>query len=270
MKKLLLALCVCPFLLSGCGLGMAAGAGAAVGTAAVSEGGIGGTAKDIAIQAQINELWFSHDIEMFRKLDLTVNQGRVLITGIVQDPEHRVEAVRLAWQPSGVTQVINEIRVAEEGGGVMGFARDTWITTQIRTKITFDRDILSINYNIETVQGTVYLMGVAQSQRELNRVIETARTVADVKQVVSYVKVRGDAIESSGTDYNSAPVMQGAGASAPSQPQGYSNEPAAAAPYDDGGNYGQSYYGSGQPDSLNSEATAAPVRLEPVQAEPIY
>lgn len=268
MKKLTLAvLCICPLLLSGCGLGMAAGAGAAVGTAAVSEGGIGGTAKDIAIQAQINELWFSHDVEMFRKLDLTINQGRVLITGIVQDPEHRVEAVRLAWQPSGVKQVINEIRVADEGEGIMGYARDTWITTQLRTKITFDRDILSINYNIDTVQGTVYLMGVAQSQRELNRVIETARTVPDVKQVVSYVKVRGDSIESSGGDYQAAPAGQTGiyDTAAPPQPQAYDNAPGAA--YDDGGNYGQSYYGGQQPDSLGSEATGAPVRLEPVQAE---
>ena len=52
----------------------------------------------------------------FTKLNLTVNQGRVLITGIVQNPDDRVEAVRLAWQVEGVTQVINEIRVAESDG----------------------------------------------------------------------------------------------------------------------------------------------------------
>ncbi|MDB2683197.1 BON domain-containing protein, partial [Alphaproteobacteria bacterium] len=55
----------------------------------------------------------SESVDMFTKLDLTVNQGRVLITGVVQDPAHRVEAVRLAWKPTGVQQVINEIRVAE-------------------------------------------------------------------------------------------------------------------------------------------------------------
>lgn len=256
MKKLALALCICPLLLSGCGLGLAAGAGAAVGTAAMSEGGLSGTAKDFSIQAQINDLWFRHDVEMFRKLDLTVNQGRVLITGVVQDPEHRVEAVRLAWQPAGVKQVINEIRVADEGGGVTGFARDTWIATQLRTKITFDKNVLSINYNIDVVQGTVYLMGVAQSQAELNRVIETARTIPDVKQVVSYVKVRGDAIEDS-TSANSQPA-QGAEIRQPYSAAGDSYNPRDA----------QSYYGSQAPDPLyDGEATGAPVALQPVQAE---
>ena len=55
----------------------------------------------------------------------------------------------------------------------------------------FDRDIQSVNYTIDTVQGMVYLMGVAQNQAELNRVVERARTIPDVKQVVSYVKLAG-------------------------------------------------------------------------------
>ena len=181
--------------LSSC-TGILVGAAATTGVAAASEGGLSGAASDAAIQIKINDLWFRHDIEMFRKLDLTINQGRVLITGLVQNPEHRVEAVRLAWQPEGVKQVINEIRIAE-GEGLAGYAKDAWITTRLRTAITLDRDILSINYSIDTVQGTVYLMGVAQSRLELNRVVETARTISGVKQVVSYVKLAGEGIPDS-------------------------------------------------------------------------
>ena len=88
-------------------VGVATGLGAAGGIAAAQEGGLSRAAKDAQIQVQINNLWFQYDVDTFRKLDMTVNQGRVLITGVVQDPEHRVEAVRLAWQPSGVKQVIN-------------------------------------------------------------------------------------------------------------------------------------------------------------------
>ena len=170
--------------------GLLVGAGASTGIAAAQEGGISRAASDARIQLEINELWFRYDVETFRKLDLTINQGRVLITGVVQDPEHRVEAVRLAWQPKGVKQVINEIRVADSEG-LVGFAKDTWITTRLRTALTFDRSVLSINYSIDTVQGTVYLMGFAQSREELNRVIETARTINGVNGVVSYVKFVG-------------------------------------------------------------------------------
>lgn len=189
MKNWLLLIAVSPLLLTGCA-GMLVGAGATAGVAAAQEGGVKRAWSDAQIQAQINKLWFEYDVDTFAKLDLTVNQGRVLITGVVQNPEARVEAVRLAWQPKGVKQVINEIRVAKSGG-VTGFARDTWITSRLRTAITFDRNIQSINYSIDTVQGTVYLMGSAQNQQELNRVIEAARTIPDVKQVVSYVKLLG-------------------------------------------------------------------------------
>lgn len=170
-------------------LGVATGAGATAGVAASQEGGIRRAVADARIQAQINDLWFKYDLKTFSKLDLTVNQGRVLITGVVQDPEKRVEAVRLAWQPAGVKQVINEVQVAESTG-ITGFARDVWVTTRLRTELTLDKYVQSINYSIDTVQGTIYLMGIAQDQAELNRVIERARTIPDVKRVVSYVRMR--------------------------------------------------------------------------------
>ena len=164
--------------------------GAATGVAASQEGGLSGAWSDTKIQMQINDLWFRYDVNTFTKLDLTVSQGRVLITGVVQDPEHRVEAVRLAWQPDDVRQVINEIRVAESTG-IVGYAKDVWITTRLRTAITLDKKVTSINYSIDTVQGVVYLMGFAQNQAELDHVTGIARTINGVNQVVSYVKIMG-------------------------------------------------------------------------------
>lgn len=179
------------FALQGCtAIGVATGLSASAGVAAVQEGGLGRAAKDGVIQAKINDLWFRHDTAMFVKLDMTVNNGRVLLTGVVQNPEHRVEAVRLAWQPDGVEQVINEITVADSDG-ITGYARDAWITGRLRTALMFDSDVLSVNYSIDTVKRVVYLMGWAQDQAELNRVMEIARTMSDVEQVVSYVKLVG-------------------------------------------------------------------------------
>ena len=175
-------------------IGMATGAAAGLGVSAAREGGISGTAEDFKIKALIKDKWFKYDLGTFAKLNLTVNQGRVLITGVVQDPDDRVEAVRLAWQVDGVSQVINEIRIAE-GEGVSGYVRDTWITTRLRTALTFDGDVQSINYSIDTVQSVVYLMGVAQNEAELNKAIEVARSIPHVKQVVSYVKLAGQEID---------------------------------------------------------------------------
>lgn len=178
--------------LQGCSpIGLAAGAGATVGIAAAKEGGLPGAITDASIQVTINDYWFRHDVEMFRLLDLTVTEGRVLVTGTVPDPDMRVDAIRLAWQAEGVRQVINEVRVAESEG-VKGYVRDTWITSRLRTQLTFDRDIQSINYSIDTVGGTVYLMGIAQDEKERQRVLDHARNMSYVNSVVSYVRLRGE------------------------------------------------------------------------------
>lgn len=171
-------------------LGAGITAGSAVGVAAASEGGIKSSLSDTGITAKINDLWFRHDVEMFTKLNMSVNQGRVLLTGVVQKPEHRVEAVRLAWQADGVKQVINEIKVADSEG-IKGWARDNWISARLRSAILFDKDIQGVNYSIDTVQGTVYLMGVSQNQAELDRVIAHARGIDYVKNVVSHTKMLG-------------------------------------------------------------------------------
>ncbi len=192
IKNLSLIFCIAGLLgLNACTtVGMATGAAATTGIAAAQEGGLSRAISDTKIKALINDAWLKYDLDTFAKLSTTVKNGRVLITGVVQEPEHRVEAVRLAWQVEGVKSVINEIRVAESEG-IVGFAKDSWISTRLRTEITFDTDIQSINYSIETVQGVVYLMGYAQNQLELNDVIEHARTIPGVKQVVSYVKLVG-------------------------------------------------------------------------------
>lgn len=183
------------FVLSSCtGWGILTGAAAVTGISAAQEGGLKTAASDTWIEVQVNEAWFQYNWDAFQKLQTTVEQGRVLITGVVQDPDHRVEAVRLAWQVKGVKQVINEIQVAESEG-IKGYLKDTWITSRLRGAITIDRAIQSINYSIDTVQGVVYIMGVAQDQAELNHLIEKARTISGVKQVVSYVKLAGEKID---------------------------------------------------------------------------
>lgn len=199
------------FALSGCSpVGMAAGAGATLGVAASQEGGISGAATDASIRIQVMDAWFRHDVDMYRRLGLTVREGRVLVTGTVPTPDDRVEAIRLVWQVKEVQQVINEIRVDEEGATVGSYVQDTWITGNVKTLLMFDKQVQSINYTVETVGGTVYLMGIAQSQHELDRAINHARNTKFVKNVVSYVRLRGETVTgaAAAVQDNSAPPAQ--------------------------------------------------------------
>jgi osmotically-inducible protein OsmY len=155
--------------------------------AAHEKRGLKGFATDTGITAQINDLWLQHSIDLYQRLTTHVDQGRVLLTGRAADPQMRLDAVRLAWQATGVKEVINEIQVDNEST-LADSAKDSWISTQLRTRLTFDGSVAGRNYNIDTVNGVVYLMGWATSQEELDRVIGHARAIPNVQRIVNYVQ----------------------------------------------------------------------------------
>jgi osmotically-inducible protein OsmY len=185
--SVLSAAAIAMLMMGGCAPLIVGGAATTAVVAASQPRGIGGAISDTEIQAQINHFWFQHSVDMHSRLGTNVNQGTVLLTGRAKDPEMRLDAVRLAWQANGVKEIINEI-VVDDGSTLTDSARDTWIGTQLRSKLMFDRNISSINYSIETVNGVVYLMGNAHDPAELERVTGHARSLPYVKRVVSYVR----------------------------------------------------------------------------------
>lgn len=178
-------------LLSGCA-GMVIGAGATTATAASEERGLEGAVDDVKIRAEINHLWFQKDVEMYRQVTLTIKEGRVLLTGTVPTPEARVEAVRLAWQPAGVREVINEIKIDSGDSGFGDYARDVAISQKMKTALLFDKEIRNINYTVDVNEAVIYLMGIAQSDAELERVLAYARDISGVRGVVNYVRLKND------------------------------------------------------------------------------
>ena len=190
MKKSALALSLV-LLATGCAPAIIAGGAGAV-AATTSERGLGGTFDDIGIKTGIQKRWFDADADLVKRLDLNVQEGRVLITGIARTPEQKLMASQIAWQAEGVREVINE---ASLDGSITfaSYSKDTWITTKLRTFMTFDGDVAGRNYTIETINGIVYLMGYARSQDELNRVTQHASNIDGVNKVVSYVRVGNEA-----------------------------------------------------------------------------
>ena len=175
-----------PFL-SGCTT--LVGAGATVGVAAAQERGIKGRAEDLKIEALILEKFIKSGIKLTATIGVEVYEGRVLLTGASKNTKITDQAVKLSWKIRGVKKVINEIQVGRNST-ISNFAQDTWITAQIKSNITFDRNIFSINYTIETVNGIVYLIGVAQNTAEHDQVKQHAANVKFVRNVVSHVRVK--------------------------------------------------------------------------------
>jgi osmotically-inducible protein OsmY len=169
--------------------GLAIGAAATVAVKASQERGLATSVEDDRIWTEINARWLDADAAMFHKLQLQVHEGRALVTGVVQQPDMQVAAIRIAWEVDGVEAVIDEIRVAEQDD-LGGNLQDVWIVEQLRGRLLIDREVRAINYSIESVKGTIFLMGIAQSAAELQRVIDHARDIAYVRRVVSYVRIK--------------------------------------------------------------------------------
>ena len=157
------------------------------------ERGLNGAVSDTAITAQIWQKFLAQDEKLFLDIEIEVVEGEVLLAGQVPTVSDQLEAVRLSWQVNGVKSVHNEIEIGE-GMTLVDNASDLLITTKIKTALMFDGDVFAINYSVETVNGTVHLMGIAQDELERNRVISHARDTSYVKRVVSHIRLKDDAI----------------------------------------------------------------------------
>ena len=178
------ALCGCPVAIVG---GLAAAGGA--GYKANQERGVTGAFDDVTIKTNIQNAWLQVNPLMQRDFTITVYQGRTLLTGMTPSPERKAQAAQVASQIPGVRAIYNEIEMAPTEGA-WASVKDTWVSSQIRSHLMFASQVRSDNYTIDTVNGSVYLIGSARSQAELDRVTETARNVPNVKRVVSYVEIR--------------------------------------------------------------------------------
>lgn len=162
------------------------------GTLIAQERTVGRAVDDITIWTQIKHHYLQENAQdLLAGVRVEVIEGRVHLTGAVKTPETRIDAVRLAWQPNGVVEVINEIQIETEKK-LQEMAADEWIKLQLKGKMLFEKEVKSINYSVEVVKGVVYLMGIAQDTLELNDVTQIASTIKGVDRVVSHVRLKDD------------------------------------------------------------------------------
>ena len=175
------------FLLNGCAPA-AITAGIAGVAASESEKGLGTTINDTIIHAAITESMFKKDVNQFLGVKIRVDDGVVLLTGKVDNPQIRVEATRISWEPRGVIEVVNEIQVSEKSS-IKDIAKDLAASTTIKGKLVADKNIKSINFNVDVVNGIAYLSGVARTQKEMNLVLAYTKETLYVNQLVNYIQL---------------------------------------------------------------------------------
>ncbi len=189
MRSIYLLPCLmASFSLTGC-VAAVVGTAGAVGLTSVQEKTMGEAIDDATASNEIKAKLLNESGARFAEVDVEVANGLVLLSGRVNAPADRTEAEGVAWSSSRTQDVANEIRI-EPPGGFLANVSDELITARVRARLVGSSTVKSVNFNIETYNGVVYLMGLARSTEELRKAAEEASVVGGVQQVVSYVRIR--------------------------------------------------------------------------------
>ena len=178
-------------ILTNCSIPVATGVATKAVTVSNSDRSIGEYVDDVLIKAILKNSYFDQSEKIFFNVDVEVSQGRVLLTGTVDNIDLRIEATRIAWGVNGVQTVINEIQI-NESDNILNFADDLVISTKVYAKLMLDEEVNSLNYNIETVNKVVYIIGISSSSDEKKKAIDLTKEVFGVEEVVEYITIKSE------------------------------------------------------------------------------
>ena len=115
-----------------------------------------------------------------------VLDGKIFVTGKVEDPEEKLQITKLAWETKGARSVKNDIKIKEDFNFKQS-AKDTLITAQLRSALLFNKKIKSTNYQIDTYKKKVFIYGISLTTEERKEVINEAKEILDVEDVIASI-----------------------------------------------------------------------------------
>ncbi len=167
------------------------GVGAAVGNLALQDRRTEHALADITLKANITKDLTNRDTANFFNLGVDVFEGRVMLTGTVPADNIRVDAASAVWNFPKIREVINEIQIGVPVT-TQQKVRDKSLEVEISTRLTFTREIKSVNYITTVTDGVVYIMGIALTDNELQAVINSIKEVKGVREIISHVQLSND------------------------------------------------------------------------------
>ena len=179
------------FLLSGC-VGVASkgifGTGVSI---AFDPRSVGTQIDDSIMEKNLKTRVLLRDKNYLLKVKTKVLDGRIFLTGTVENPEEKLQLTKLAWETDGVRSVRNDIKIKEEFNFKQS-AKDLLITSQLRTAIILNKDIKATNYQIDTYKKKIFIYGIAQTSDEKDLVINEAKEILDVEDVIASIMLVED------------------------------------------------------------------------------
>ena len=147
---------------------------------------IGTQVDDSIMQKNFSARILLMDSKYFISVKSKVLDGRIFLTGKVDNPEEKLKLTKLAWETSGVRSVRNDIKIKEEFNFQQS-AKDVLITSQLRTAMIFNKNIKATNYQIDTYKKKIYIYGIALTSDEKDLVVKEAEEILDVEDVIASI-----------------------------------------------------------------------------------
>ena len=119
----------------------------------------------------------------FLSIQVEVLDGRIFLTGKVEEPEEKIKITKMAWETKGVRSVKNAVEIKGQSN-FRSVGKDVLITSQLRTALIFNKLIKSGNYTLETINKTIYIFGIAMNDEEKKEVIAEAKKIYDVQEII--------------------------------------------------------------------------------------
>ena len=186
MKNKLLIFILLSFVLTGCaGVGSKGLFGTGV-SVALDPRTVGTQIDDSIMEKSITAKILSKDKKYLLAVKTKVIDGRIFVTGKVDNPEEKLMITKLAWETKGARSVRNDIKIKEEFNFKQS-AKDVLITSQLRTAIIVNKNIKATNYQIDTYKKKIYIYGIALTSEEKDLVISEAKEILDVEDVIASI-----------------------------------------------------------------------------------
>ena len=144
---------------------------------------IGMQIDDTIMQKNLNARLALTDKKYFLSIQSEVIDGRIFLSGKVDEPEEKIKITKMAWETKGVRSVKNAISIRGQSN-FKGTAKDILITSQLRSALIFNKKTKSRNYTLETINKNVYIFGIAMDKEEKKEVINEANKIYDVENVI--------------------------------------------------------------------------------------
>ena len=169
--------------------GILASGGATTMVVAEGDRSLGTVVDDTTIKLNLSAKFLNSDGSLFININSNVIEGRVLLTGIVETQEIRIDAIRQVWEVEGVKEVINEIEIGNKTT-LKEYINDLWINTQIKGLAAKTIGLRALSYNFETIRGKVYIAGITSRPEQLDDIIQSTKTIKGVKEIINYVIIK--------------------------------------------------------------------------------